>query len=76
MFEIANGITLLFLGAKEGDSCLGRHGSSHDRFGSGDKDKSIAFGFPCKVDDGVLDRIDDFYRYTLFFDAEDLQICG
>lgn len=73
MLEVADRIALALLGTEEGDGCLGRHGRRADRLRRRDDDKPVALGLPCKVNHGVLDRVDNLDGDALLLDAEDLQ---
>ncbi len=74
VFEVADARAFDLFGAEEGDGGFRGDGSGHDDFGGGDEDEAVAFGFPGEVDNGVLDRVDNFDRDALFADAEDLEI--
>lgn len=73
MLEVAHGRALGLLRAEEGDRGLGRDRCWPRRLRGCDDDKPVALGLPGKVDDGVLDGVDDLDRYPLFLDSEDLQ---
>lgn len=65
----------LFWG-KERDGCLGQHAGAGDSLACCDDDVAVAFGLPGKVDDRVLETVDDLDGDTLFFDTEDFEVCG
>lgn len=71
MLEIAYNVTLCLLGAEEGNGSLGWHGSSGRDLAGGNKNEAVALRFPCEVDDGVLERVDNFYRHALLSNTKD-----
>jgi hypothetical protein len=74
--EIARRTALELFGSEERHCSLGAHGGALNGFASGDEDEAVALGLPGKVDDGVLDGIDDFDGHALFADTEDFEIGG
>lgn len=76
MLEVACRRTLVLLGAEERGRGLGGHGGGTGRLGRRDDDKPVTLGLPGKVDDGVLDGVDDLDGDTLLLDTEDFQRRG
>lgn len=76
VLEVAGELTLGLLGAEESDGSLRGNGSRARGFGGGNNGKSISLRLPGKVNDCVLDGINDFHGNTLLLDAEDLQRRG
>lgn len=76
MLEVAHVLTLGLLGTEEGNGSLGRDGSDTHGLGCGDDGEAVALRLPGKVNDGVLDGVDNFNGDTLFLDAEDLKSGG
>lgn len=76
MLEVAHVLALGLLGAEEGNGSLGRDGGDADRLGCGDDGEAVTLGLPSKVNDSVLDGVDNLNRHTLLLHAEDLKSGG
>lgn len=76
VLEVACELTLGLLRAEESDGSLGSNGGRTRGLGGGDDGKSISLGLPGKVNDCVLDGVNDFHGNTLLLDAENLQRRG
>lgn len=72
--EVTNLIALDLLGAEEGNRCLGRDGGTDGHLAGGDEDKTVTLGLPGKVDNSVLDGINNLDGHTLLLDAEDFEV--
>lgn len=73
MLEVTGVGTLGLLRAEKGDCRLGGDSCGTDRLGCGNDGETVTLGLPGKVDDGVLDGVDNLDRDTLLLDAEDLE---
>lgn len=73
MLEVTNGITLGLFGAEERNGGLGRDGGSSWGFWRSDNNKAVSLGLPGKVNNSVLDRVDNFDRNALLLYTENLE---
>lgn len=73
--EVAGRDTLLF-GGEERDGGLGENGGAAGGLAGGDGDETSSVGLPSKVDDGILETVDDFDGDTLLAHTENLQVGG
>ena len=74
--EVTGGTALELLRGEEGNGRLGGDGSLDDNLAGCDEHEAVALGLPGKVDDGILDRVDDFDGDTLLANTEDLKVGG
>lgn len=72
--EVADSVALGLLGTEEGDGGLWWYGSTSGDLAGSDQDEAVALGLPSKVDNGVLDGINNLNRHALFPDAENLEV--
>lgn len=76
MLEVAGVGSLGLLWAKEGHGCLGGHCGGSNRLCGADDGETVTLGLPCKVDDCILDSVNNLYGDTLLLDAENLESSG
>jgi hypothetical protein len=74
--EVTGGTALELLRGEEGNSGLGGNGSLDDNLAGCDEHEAVALGFPGKVDNGILDGVDNLDGDALLTNAEDLQVGG
>jgi hypothetical protein len=74
--EVTGGTTLELLRGEEGNSGLGGNGGLDDNLAGCDEHEAVALGFPGKVDNGILDGVDDLDGDTLLTNTEDLEVGG
>lgn len=73
MLKAARDRSLGLLGAEESDGGLGRHSGNANGLGGSDDGETVALGLPCKVDDCILDGVDNLDWNALLLDAEDFE---
>jgi hypothetical protein len=71
--EVAGGAALL-LGGKERNRSLRGNGSAGRVLASVDQNETRTVGLPSKVDDGVLEAVDNLHGNTLLAHSENLQV--
>ena len=73
VLEVADHRAFGLFRAEESSRGLGGNSRGSDRLRGGDDSEAIALRLPSKVDDGILDCVNNLDRNTLLLDTEDLQ---
>lgn len=76
VLEVTNSVPFGLFGAEEGNRRLGGNSGGANGLSRRDGDESVTLGLPRKVDDCVLDGVDNLDGDTLLLDAENLQSGG
>jgi hypothetical protein len=71
--EVAGGVALL-LGGEERDGSLGSDGSALWGLAVCDSNETGSIGLPGKVNNGVLETVNNLNGHTLFANTENLQV--